>query len=136
MREITTQPTNVHISKESEAEFRAYLEDIKRNPSIMGARLAHLLKDSDIAQLNLDALIDALMRTWSVGVAVKHSAESSDGIAGAGRDWTDREISLSSRLGYVLEDLQVSARRTLPFEHLGVGDRLSEQEREAQALLC
>ncbi len=88
---------------------------ILSDKSKVGRRLAHMLQNSDVKSITVRDLMDALVRTWQATIFAE-KAGGNFGIQGNGDDWTEREIALSGRLGYVVKDVSVGTRRTeLPF---------------------
>lgn len=123
------------LSKETYNLFGAYLDNIK-NSDIekllisrqIGRRLYDVLKDSDISKLTIPEFIDAFFKTTKPLVF----AESLGQVHGDGSDWTKEEIMLMGRIGRIVEDVTVYAKRSY---YPDKSDIFKEDERPKATLL-
>ena len=100
---------SIVISEDTFQLITAYLNEIKRNPTIMGNRLRKVFENTnDIEQLTPYDLIDALLKTKKPNIFPE---DLGSGLLGNGRDWTKQEAQLLGRIGLKIE-VQAYSKQT------------------------
>lgn len=101
-------PLNVSLSEAGYAKFEAYLNHhVKNDPPDIGARLAYVLKDSNLAKLTVEELVDALLKTKRPKLFAEGTGDWNCNTG----DWTSDEFKLLGLISYTME-LEAYAHET------------------------